>query len=314
MIMARRFDARNVEVQFRIAQGYYMYRERFSFSTQSGQRLSGVEIPRGKPKEDAFGESLCRANGSRAAAPRKVLRRRALVFSVFLGFALPALADEAAVRRMVQDKLRGSGQIASVQKAPFGDLYEVVIGSADGPQVYYVDSGANVIISGQMIEAKSGRNLTEERQRKLNTIKWSSLPFGDAITTMRGTGRRKIAVFSDPNCPYCKRFEKDLARLNDITVHIFLYPVIKPESVTQTKSVWCSTDRAKAWADLMLRDIPPSAKPDCDTPVEKLVALGHKLGASSTPTWFVESGERYQGALPVDEVTRLLDAASPAKR
>lgn len=240
--------------------------------------------------------------------------RLALVFSVVLGFALPALADEAAVRRMVQDKLRGGGQIASVQKAPFGDLYEVVIRSADGPQVYYVDSGANVIITGQMIEAKSGRNLTEERQRKLNTIKWSSLPFGDAITTTRGTGRRKIAVFSDPNCPYCKRFEKDLAKLNDITVHIFLYPVIKPESVTETKSVWCSKDRAKAWNDLMLRDIPPSAKPDCDTPVEKLVALGHKLGANSTPTWFLENGERYQGALPIDEVTRLLDAASPAKR
>lgn len=240
--------------------------------------------------------------------------RQALVFAIFVGFALSALADEAAVRRMMQDKLRGGGQVESVQKAPFGDLYEVVVRSPEGPQLYYVDSGANVIIAGQMIEAKSGRNLTEERQRKLNTIKWNALPFDDAVTMRRGTGRRRIAVFSDPNCPYCKRFEKDLARLDDLTVHIFLYPVIKPESVTQTKSVWCSKDRAKAWNDLMLRDILPAAKPDCVTPVEKLVALGRKLGANSTPTWFLENGERYQGALPIDEVTRLLDAASSPQR
>lgn len=239
---------------------------------------------------------------------------RLLIVLGVLGIAMPAFADEDAVRRMLQEKLRGDGAIESVQKAPWADLYEVVVRGPDGPQLFYVDSAASVIISGQAIDAKSGRNLTQERLTKLSSIKWQSLPFDSAVTYVRGTGRRKIAIFSDPNCPFCKRFEKDLAKLNDLTVHIFLYPVIKPESVTQTKAVWCSKDRAKAWNDLMLRDIQPSAKPDCDTPVEKLVALGHKLGANSTPTWFLETGERYQGALPLDEVTRLLDAASPAKR
>lgn len=238
-----------------------------------------------------------------------------LVAAVWLaGFSLAALADETAVRRMVQEKLRGEGSIESIQKAPWGALYEVAVRAPDGVQIFYVDEAAKVILAGHAIDAKTGRNLTEERLQKLSAIKWSSLPFDSALTTVRGSGRRKIAVFSDPNCPYCKRFEKDLAKLDDITVHIFLYPVIKPESVTQTKSVWCSKDRAKAWNDLMLRDIQPTAKPDCDTPVEKLVALGRKLGANSTPTWFVETGERYSGALPLEEVTRLLDAASPAKR
>lgn len=231
-----------------------------------------------------------------------------------IALSLAAAADEAAVRRMVQDKLRGGGQLQSVEKMPFGDLYEVVVRAPDGPVIYYVDSGATVIIAGPVIEAKSGRNLTEERSRKLAAIKWQSLPFDSAVTTVRGSGRRKIAVFSDPNCPYCKRFEKDLAKLDDISIHIFLYPVIKPESVVQTKSVWCSKDRSKAWNDLMLRDIQPTAKPDCDTPVEKLVTLGRKLGASSTPTWFLENGERYSGALPLEEVARLLDVASPSKR
>jgi thiol:disulfide interchange protein DsbC len=232
-----------------------------------------------------------------------------LLFSV----SFAALADEAAVRRMVQDKVRGSGQVQSVQKAPFADLYEVVVRGPDGLQVFYVDSRATVIIAGQAIDAKTGRNLTEERQRELSKVKWESLPFQWAITSKRGTGRRKIAILSDPNCPYCKRFEEDLAKLDDITVHIFPYAVISPQSVRQAKSVWCSKDRVKAWNELMFRRIEPQAAPDCDTPVEKLVEFGRKLGANSTPTWFIETGERYSGALPLEEVRKLLDRASPAK-
>jgi len=233
-----------------------------------------------------------------------------LLFSV----SFAALADEAAVRRMVQDKLRGGGQLESVQKAPWGDLYEVIVRGPDGPVVYYVDSGATVIIAGQAIDAKTGRNLTEERQRALNRVKWESLPFDWAITSKRGTGRRKIAVLSDPNCPYCKRFEEDLAKLDDITVHIFPFAVIKPESVRQAKSVWCSKDRVKVWNDLMFRRIEPQAPTDCDNPIDKLIEYGRKLGANSTPTWFIETGERYSGALPLEDVRKLLDQASPAKR
>jgi thiol:disulfide interchange protein DsbC len=223
-------------------------------------------------------------------------------------------ADEAAVRRMLQGTVGGEATIESVQKAPFGDLYEVVLRGPDGMRIVYVDNAASVILAGPAIDPKSGRNLTEERQRKLSAIKWSSLPFDDAITIVRGNGRRKIAVFSDPNCPFCKRFEKDLANLDDSTVHIFLFPVIRPESVPQTKAVWCSPDRAKAWRDLMLRGVQPSAKPDCNTPVEKLVALGRSLGANATPTWFDETGERYSGALALDDVRKILDEASPPKR
>jgi len=239
---------------------------------------------------------------------------RMIAAACLLWFPLAALADEAAVRRMVQEKLRGDGKIESVQKAPFADLYEVVIRGPDGAQVYYVDSKASVIIAGQAIDAKTGRNLTEERQRELSRIKWDSLPFQWAITSKRGTGRRKIAILSDPNCPYCKRFEEDLAKLDDITVHIFPYAVIKPESVRQAKSVWCSKDRVKAWNDLMFRRIEPQAAPDCDTPVEKLVEYGRKLGATSTPTWFLGTGERYSGAMPLEQVRKLLDQASGARR
>jgi thiol:disulfide interchange protein DsbC len=197
---------------------------------------------------------------------------------------------------------------------PGAGLFEVVIRGADGPQIYYVDERASVLVIGQAFDARSGRNLTEERMRKLSAIRWDVLPFQWAITDRRGNGRRKIAIFSDPNCPYCKRFEEDLAKLDDITVHIFPYAVIKPESVRQAKAVWCSKDRLRAWNDLMFRRIQPAAAPDCDTPVEKLVEYGRGVGASSTPTWFLETGERYSGALPLDRVRALLDTASPVKR
>lgn len=239
---------------------------------------------------------------------------RALLAGTLLAAALAARGDEAAIRGMLQEKLRGAGAIESVQKAPWGDLYEVVIRAPDGPRIYYVDGAATVIIAGQAIDAKSGRNLTEERQRKLSAVKWQSLPLQWAITSVRGTGRRKIAILSDPNCPYCRQLETGLAKLDDITVHILPYPVISPKSMGQAKSVWCSSDRAKMWNDLMLRRIEPRAAPDCNTPIEKVVAFGRSIGANSTPTWFIESGERFSGALPLDQVRELLDKASPPKR
>ena len=240
--------------------------------------------------------------------------KRAIATVIVLALASPAVADEAAVRRMMQAKLGAQGRIESVQRVPASGLFEVVVRGARGPRILYVDEGALFIVAGEIIDAKTGQNLTEERMRRLNAVEWNSLPFEWAVTTVRGGGRRKIAVFSDPNCPYCKRFEKDLAKLEDITVHIFLYPVIKPESVALTKSVWCSKDRARAWNDLMLRDIQPTAAPDCDTPVEKLVSLGRRLGANSTPTWYLENGERYSGAMPLEQVRALLDAAAAKKR
>ena len=239
---------------------------------------------------------------------------RLLAGAVLLAATFSAAADEAAVRRMVQEQMRRGTTIESVQKTPWGDLYEVVVRGRDGALVYYVDRRATVIITGSVIDAKTGRNLTEERQRRLDAVKWESLPLQWAITTVRGSGRRKIAVLSDPNCPYCKRLEEGLATLDDITVHILPYAILSPASVRQAKAVWCSKDRAKSWDDLMFRRIEPRAAPDCDTPVEKLVEFGRRIGATATPTWFLESGERYSGALPLDEVRRLLDATSPGKR
>lgn len=237
-----------------------------------------------------------------------------LAAAVLLAAASTAGADEAAVRRMIQDRVRDGAQLESVQKAPFADLYEVVLRTPEGLQLVYVDSRATVMIAGSVIDARTGRDLTEERKRKLDLVKWQSLPLQWAITTVRGNGRRKIAILSDPNCRYCRRLEEDLAKLDDITVHILPYAILGPASVRQAKAAWCSKDRARAWDDLMFRRIEPRPGRDCDAPIEKLAEFGRRVGARATPTWFLESGERYSGAMPLDEVRRLMDEASPSRR
>lgn len=163
---------------------------------------------------------------------------RSLAAAALLAAAFAAAADEAAVRRLIEQKLRAGGMIESVRQAPFADLYEVVLRAPDGPQIFYVDSGATAIITGSVIDAKSRRNLTGEHQRKLDAIKLESLPLQWAITTVRGAGRRKIAIPSDPNSPYCKCLEEGLAKVDDIAVQILPYAILGPASVRQAKAVW----------------------------------------------------------------------------
>jgi len=227
-------------------------------------------------------------------------------------FSMAAPADEQTIRQVFRTKLPGT-QILDVKKLRYGELYEVSVQGDKGYAVFYTDALGQVMLVGNLIETRTDRNLTEERVRKLSAIDWNKLPFHWAVTTRRGQGRRQIAIFSDPNCPFCQTFEKDLAAVEDITVHIFMWPVIKLESVRQTKSVWCSKDRAKAWNDLMLKRVEPTAPTDCENPIEELVALGKRLGASSTPTWFLPNGEKYVGAQPMSTVVPLLDAAARRK-
>jgi len=224
-------------------------------------------------------------------------------------FSMAARSDEQAIRQVFKTKLP-SAQVISVEKLRYAGLYEVAVQGSEGYRVFYTDALGQVMLIGNLIETRTDRNLTEERVRKLSAIDWNKFPFQWAVTTRRGDGRRQIAIFSDPNCPFCRKFEKDLATVDNITIHIFMWPVIKLESVRQTKSVWCSKDRAKAWNDFMLKDVEPIAPTDCENPIEELVALGRRLGATSTPTWFLQNGEKYTGAQPMSMVVPLLDATA----
>ena len=218
-------------------------------------------------------------------------------------FTATALADEASVRRGVETRFDGI-KVDSVTKTSYGGLYEIVVGET----LFYTDENVNFVFKGEIIDARSQKNLTEERQQKLTAIKFDDLPLDLAIKQVRGNGKRVVAMFSDPHCPYCKTFEQTLQQVDDITIYVFMFPVIHPELADQSKSVWCSSDRAKAWLDVALRGKPPTAPATCANPVEKNLQLGRSIGVNSTPTLILASGERVSGALSKGDLNDVLDA------
>ena len=165
------------------------------------------------------------------------------------------------------------------------------------------------MIQGNLIDTRSKRNLTEERTEKLNAVVFDSLPLKDAFTVVRGNGKRKMAVFEDPNCSYCKRFERDLQKVSDVTVYMFLFPVLGADSVDKTKSIWCAKDRAKSWQDVMVRDM-PVAKATCDaTAIDRNLEFGRKHKITGTPTIFFADGSRVPGAINTAQIEKFLTNA-----
>jgi thiol:disulfide interchange protein DsbC len=210
------------------------------------------------------------------------------------------LTSEAIIKRTLEGRL-GGVKVDAVVKTPYLGLYEVRLDS----EIIYTDEKMNYIFSGNIIDAKNMQNLTEKRLRDLSGIKWDTLPLDTAVKTVRGSGKRVLAVFSDPNCPYCKRFEKDLAKIDNITIYTFLYPILSQDSSDKSKGVWCSADKSKAWNDLMLNGtIPATAR--CDTPIERTLELGRKYRVTGTPTLFFANGERVPGAIAADQIEKLL--------
>jgi thiol:disulfide interchange protein DsbC len=237
---------------------------------------------------------------------------RAAALAVLL-FASGASADEALIRKALEPKLDGA-RIEGVEPAPIPGLYEVRYRSAEGVQVLYTDATASYIIVGTIYEARSSRNLTEERTRKLNAIRFDSLPLELAVKVQRGNGSRVLAMFSDPYCPACRQFERSLQQVDNITVYVFMYPVIRPENAGHSRAVWCAPDRAKAWLELAAAPRPkvPAAS-GCEDPLDKVLKLGRSLGVNSTPTLILANGERVSGGLAPSDLRELLDQASVAR-
>ncbi len=217
-----------------------------------------------------------------------------------------AFAQEAAIRKNLAERLPSLPKIDEVSRTPMNGLYELRVNDSE---IFYTDAEGNFLIQGVLIDAKSKRNLTEERTEKLNAIEFSALPLKDAFTIVRGNGKRKMAVFEDPNCGYCKRFERDLQNVTDVTVHMFLYPVLGADSLEKTKSIWCAKDRGKAWLDVMVRDM-PVAKASCDTAaIDRNKAFGARHKITGTPTIFFADGSRVPGAINAAQVEKFLAEA-----
>jgi thiol:disulfide interchange protein DsbC len=230
------------------------------------------------------------------------LRLATLFFAVT--FTVAAFADEASVKRGIEARFGGI-KVESVTKTSYAGLYEIVVGET----IFYTDEKVNFVFKGEIIDARSQQNLTEERQRKLSAISFGDLPLELAIKQVRGNGKRVVAIFSDPFCPYCKNLDRALLREDDITIYTFLFPILRPESTDKSRAIWCAPDRAKAYYDFMLNGRDPSVASSCSAPVEKWLALGQRIGVRATPTSFLTNGQRILGARPEELMKLIGDAA-----
>ncbi len=231
--------------------------------------------------------------------------RTTLAALLLSALALPALANEAAIRKSFAELMPNVPAIDEVTATPVPGLFEVRIGH----DIVYTDAQGSFLIRGELIDLMARRNLTEERVNKLTAIDFASLPLRDAIVMKNGNGKRKIAVFADPNCGYCKRFERDVQQVKDVTVYTFLYPIpIGADSEAKSRDVWCAKDRLKAWQDLMLRGIaPPAAPASCDwKAVARSTELARKHRINGTPALIFEDGTRVPGALNTAQIEQQL--------
>ncbi len=214
---------------------------------------------------------------------------------------------EATIRKALSERIPQIPKIEEITPTPLAGIYELRLSNNE---IYYSDATGNYLIQGSLIDTKSKRNLTEERESKLSAIDFNTLPLKDAITLVHGNGKRKLAVFEDPNCGYCKRFERDLAKVDNVTVYLFLMPVLGPNSVEKSRNIWCAKDPATAWKDLMTRDI-PAATAQCNTAaIDRNLDFGRKYKITGTPTLIAQDGSRVPGAINTTQIEKLLADAS----
>ncbi|MDP3744692.1 MAG: DsbC family protein [Methylotenera sp.] len=224
-------------------------------------------------------------------------------------FSTLAIADEASVKKAVEAAYP-KFKVEKVTKTPYAGLYEVFMGG----QIIYTDEKLTFLIAeGRLVDPKTKKDITGERLEELTKIDFSSLPLDQAIKVVKGNGSRKLVVFSDVDCPYCKRLERnEIANITDVTVYTFLYPIeqLHPDAANKSKLIWCAKDRVKAWDNWILRDQLPSTATTCDVPIEKIGQLAKKIGVTSTPTLIFADGKRMLGAQPYKEIERMLTEAA----
>lgn len=241
-----------------------------------------------------------------------MLNRSMTLLALSAVLAWPALAQEAQIRKNLAERLPEFPKIDEITKTSVPGLWEVRIGS----EILYSDEQGNHLVSGTLFDTRTKTNLTEKRIEKLTAIDFDQLPLADAMVVKQGNGSRKIAVFADPNCGYCKRFERDLTMVKDVTVYTFLYPVLGPDSTEKSRAIWCSKDAMQTWRGWMLDGVPPSkANGGCNAAaIERNVAFGRKYRITGTPAVLFEDGRRVPGAMPLAEVEKRLAEVAKAKK
>ncbi len=237
---------------------------------------------------------------------RSVLRLARLAVLAAAALAVPAMAQTLAETRAALEKaMPGLPASAKIIKTPYAGLYEVDIGT----KLFYTDAKATFLFAGEIFDTKTQTNVTKARIDELRRVNWKDLPFKDSFQLVFGNGKRQIAIFEDPYCPYCHKMEATLEKVSNVTLHVFVVPIIRRESMQQARDIWCAPNRSKAWLDWMNHEVqPPKAAATCVDPLKSNVQLAESLGISSTPTLIFMDGSRMEGALPQEEVEKKLAA------
>lgn len=237
----------------------------------------------------------------------RTLTRIALAAGLTLA-AIASQADEAAIRKNLTDRMPQLPKIDEVSKTPIPGVYEVRIGT----DIIYADENGDHLIEGSIVSTTNKINLTQARIDKLTAIDFATLQPKDALVYKQGTGARKLAVFADPNCGYCKRIERDLLNLKDVTIYTYLLPILGPDSNAKSRDIWCAKDGAKSWRAWMIDGVAPTkVMGTCDSAaLARNLDLSRKYKITGTPAVVFEDGSRSPGAMPIEEIEKRLKEAS----
>lgn len=235
------------------------------------------------------------------------MSRKRLLAALLAASAASAQADEAAVRATLQ-RIFPQTPVEGIAKTPVPGLVEAAVGG----HVVYVTEDGQYILAGPLIDIKANRNLTEARLEQINAIPFDSLNLDWAIRIVKGKGTRRIAIFEDPDCPYCRALEKTLQDFDDLTIYVFLYPIdqLHPEAAAKSKAVWCASDPAKAWSEIMRSGTMPVGKSTCATPIAKIAEFAERHRINGTPTSILADGRRVVGAMPREQLEAELQRAA----
>ena len=229
----------------------------------------------------------------------------ALLATAAWGCAIAAQPQDQ-ITKTLAERIPQLQKVDEVKPTPMKGLYEVRVGT----DVFYSNETGDYLIQGELIDTKAQRNLTEDRIHQLTAVDFKNLPLKDAIKIVHGNGERKMAVFEDPNCGYCKRFERDMQNVDNVTMYMFLYPILSRDSAEKSRNIWCAKDNAKAWQDWMLKDKTPAAA-SCDIDaIQRNLTLGRAHKITGTPTLIFEDNTRVPGAVSASEVEKYLSAAA----
>lgn len=226
-----------------------------------------------------------------------------LLVGASAGAAQPGSAELEGVKTAFELRFDGL-DVTEVRATPVAGLYEVQVGL----DLIYVDAAVDYVFQGSLLDANTRVDLTAQRLQQITAVPFDSLPLDLAVKIVRGDGSRKLAVFEDPNCFYCKQLHANLNGIDNITLYSFQFPILSPDSTAKSRNIWCAKDQAAALESWMLRaEIPATAQCD-DDPVQQVLELGRQLQVRGTPAILFADGSRVNGALPADQLRQKLDS------